>query len=71
MLENQIQIYLGLPSGKEIKKEIKDMDIDIKMRCPQIYSSVRKRSVRLLRLSRYHLYWIASVVYRGIYCKFK
>lgn len=71
MLENQIQIYLSLPYSKAVEKELKDMDVSVMTRCPQVYNSVTKKSVHLLRMSGYHLFRLASFVYRRIYSKLK
>lgn len=70
ILVSQIKIYLSYPAAREWKDQIRQLDQMIKERYPEIYHSVSNQSVRLLRLSNYHLYRVACIACRKAYhCK--
>lgn len=70
ILVSQIKIYLSFPTGKHRKKQIKDMDTEIKRKYPEVYRHVSNGAVKLLRLSGYLLYPLAASMCQKVYhCK--
>lgn len=66
MQANQVQIILSLPMGKAAKQELKESERKLRQECPAAYAVNEKRSLWLLRKSRYMLYRVAAVAWRII-----
>lgn len=67
MLCSQIKIYLSYSPSQEYKNVIKELDAYIKREYPQVFSAVCNKAVSLLRMSNYHLYWVASLLMKVVY----
>lgn len=63
IVENQFQIYISLGLQKGIKEELENWDSKMKKDYPGIYNNVSKKSIMLLRKSKYRLLKAAAVVY--------
>lgn len=64
MMENQFQIYISLGWKKGIRTELKSWDQKLKKEFPEIYGLTRKKSIVLLRLSRYQILPIGAIIYK-------
>lgn len=67
ILTSQYKIYLSYPPSPEYKNLIRSWESRIKAEYPVIYKSVTNSSVKLLRLSGYLLYPLASRMCRRAY----
>ena len=67
ILVSQIKIYLSFPAGQKWKEKIQSLDRRMKEEYPEVYGNVSNRSVKLLRLSGYHLYRVACAACRKAY----
>lgn len=67
MEAGQIQIYLSMPTGKNAKSEIVELEKRIKQQCKAAYRSCRKKSIWLLRWSGYRLYTAAALTWKWIH----
>lgn len=64
MEENQVQIALSLPIGKQAKEELLLSETMVRKECPAAYAANVKRSITWLRRSKYLLYPVAAAVWR-------
>lgn len=64
MVENQFQIMISLGLKRGIRKELKDWDVKMKEKYPEIYKSTRKKSISLLRMTHYYILPLGAVAYR-------
>ena len=64
MQADEVQILLSLPIGKKVKKELVQIEQYLKEECERAYLANHKKSIWLLRGSRYWLYGIGAVVFR-------
>ena len=60
ILVSQFKIYLSFRSSLQYKEKIMQLDSMILNDYPEVYQSVKNKYIKLLRLSRYQLYWLAS-----------
>lgn len=67
ILVSQIKIYLSYPAGKENKAKIKELDKRIQKEYPEVYKHTKNSAVKMLRLSGYTLYPVASFACRKAY----
>lgn len=58
VLCSHFKIYLSFPCSKEICRDMKQMDQNIKKEYPNVYRKVRNAGVWAIRLSNYLLYYI-------------
>lgn len=66
MEANQVQIALGMKIGKTAKEELVSAEDELKEICPAAYQANEKKSIELLRKSRYTLYPAAAVLWRMV-----
>lgn len=64
IVENQFQIYISMGLQKGIREELKNWDSKLKKEYPGIYNSVEKKSIIILRASKYKLLKTAAVIYK-------
>ncbi len=64
MIDNQFQIYISLGNHKEMKKELKEWDLEIKRTNPDLYNAISKKSISVLRFTNYEILPFAYFVYR-------
>lgn len=64
VVASRYKIFLSFPYSREVKKEMKKFDGNIKEEYPEIYSAVRQKAVLVLRKSRYLLYFPAQLAYK-------
>lgn len=64
MEANQVQTLLSLPIGKAAKKELMECEQEVRKECLAAYRANEKRSLWLLRKSRYGLYLVAALMWR-------
>lgn len=64
MEANQVQTIISLPIGKAAKQELVECEQEIRETCPAAYRANQKKSIWLLRKSRYVLYSAAAVAWR-------
>ncbi len=64
MEANQVQTILSLPIGKKAKAELIETEEELKKDCPAAYKANKKKSIWLLRKSRYALYPAAALAWR-------
>lgn len=64
MQADEVQIFLSLPIGKKVKKELVALEQYLKKECLPAYRANHKKSIWLLRWSKYLLYYMAAVVFR-------
>ena len=64
IVENQFQIYISMGLQKGIREELQNWDSKLKKEYPGIYNSVEKKSIMILRASKYRLLKAAAVVYK-------
>ena len=67
ILVSQIKIYLSFPAAKEYRERIQNLEERIKRDYPVVYDSVANTAVKLLRISRYRFYRVASAACRRAY----
>lgn len=67
ILTSQYKIYLSYPPSTEYKNLIRAWDRRVRTEYPEVYKSVTNRAVKLLRLSGYLLYPLASAMCRRAY----
>ena len=60
----RFKIFLSLPYSRKVKKEMIEFDKMLKLKYPSIFRANRQSAVKMLRLSRYHLYYIAQRAYK-------
>lgn len=64
MLVSQFKIYLSLRPSTQHKEQVVQLDAMILNDYSEVYHAVTNRYIKLLRLSRYHLYWLAAICLR-------
>lgn len=64
VVASRYKIFLSFPYSREVKKEMKEFDYNIKKEYPEIYKAVRQKAVLVLRKSRYLLYFPAQLAYK-------
>lgn len=67
ILTSQYKIYLSYPPSPEYKNRIRAWERRVREEYPEVYKSVTNRAVKLLRLSAYMLYPLASALCRRAY----
>lgn len=66
VLENQFQIYISMGLQKGIRGELESLDQEIREKYPDVYHAVSKRSIDILRISKYKLLPFAAMVYKVV-----
>ena len=66
MQADEVQILLSLPIGKKTKKELVEIEQYLKQECKRAYQANHKKSIWLLRGSRYWLYVVGAIAFRII-----
>ena len=64
MQADEVQILLSLPIGKKVKKELVEIEQYLKEECERAYLANHKKSIWLLRGSRYWLYVVGAIAFR-------
>ena len=64
VVENQFQIYISMGCDKKIQEELRQWDLELKKRYPDIYGATRKKSITMLRKTGYRILPVGAVVYR-------
>ena len=64
MQADEVQILLSLPIGKKVKKELVEIEQYLKKECKRAYQVNQKKSIWLLRGSKYLLYYVGAIVFR-------
>lgn len=67
ILVSQFKIYLSFPADRERRAQIQKLDEMIRSEYPEVYRSVSNKAVKVLRISGYHLYGLASAICRRAY----
>ena len=62
VVAGKMKILLSFPYGKDARDRLIFFDRKLKKCYPEIYAANKNRAVRLLRISRYHLYPAAFVL---------
>lgn len=66
MQADEVQIALSLPIGKLAREQLMAQEKYLKEECPAAYGANGKRSIKLLRWSRYGLYPVAAWMWRVV-----
>ena len=64
VVENQFQIYISLGRTKKIQEELKQWDLDLKEKYPEVYKAIKKKSIVMLRKTQYKILPIGAIIYR-------
>lgn len=64
MIDNQFQIYISLGNDTEMNNELKEWDTELKKTNNDLYHSISKRSITIIRLTDYKILPFANYVYR-------
>lgn len=64
LVASQIKIYLSFPPSGKGKAKIRMLENQLRRQYPEVYEANTNRAVRLLRRSRYRLYFLASLAVR-------
>lgn len=64
MQADEVQILLSLPIGKKVKTELVEIEQYLKKECSKAYRANHKKSIWLLRWSRYLFYSVGAVAFR-------
>lgn len=64
MVENQFQIYISMGTKRGIYSEMKAWDEELKEKFPEVYSSVSKKSITILRRTNYKALFLGALVYK-------
>lgn len=64
VVENQFQIYISMGLKKGIRRELEEWDSFLKKKYPAIYEATNKKSITLLRKTKYWILSVGAIVYR-------
>ena len=64
VVENQFQIYISLGRTKKIQEELKQWDLDLKEKYPEVYKAIKKKSIVMLRKTQYKILPIGAIIYQ-------
>lgn len=62
IVAGKIKILLSYPRSKEIKSKLKTFDRELCSKYPAVYTANLNNAVKLLRMSRYELYQVATAI---------